>query len=75
MLAMAWPFGYPARFTDTGSEQTRSAQTLLAFSPVPIALLGHITRPRIPKERKGLNAKVSLFETNQQRFRPTGRAK
>jgi hypothetical protein len=55
MLAVPWPFGCPARFTDTGGEQTRSAQTLLAFSPVPVALLGHATRPRNPKERKGPN--------------------
>ena len=75
MLAVPWPFGCSARFTDTGGEQTRFAHTLLAFSPLPIALLGHVTRPRILKERKGLNAKVSLFETNQQRLRPTGRAK
>jgi hypothetical protein len=26
-LAVAWPFGCPARFADTGGEQTRYAQT------------------------------------------------
>ncbi len=46
MLASSWPFGCPARFIDTGGEQTRFAQTLLAFIPVPVALLGHATRPR-----------------------------
>ena len=45
MLAVAWPFGFPARFTDTGVGQTRCAQTLPAFFPVPVALLGHATRP------------------------------
>jgi hypothetical protein len=57
MLAVAWPFGCSARFTDTGGEQTRGAcpescrraQTLLAFSPVPVALLGHATRPGEPR--------------------------
>jgi len=49
MLAMAWPFGYPARFTDTGGGQTRFAQTLPAFSPVSVALLGHVTRPGEPR--------------------------
>ena len=45
MLAVAWPFGCPARFTGTGGGQTRLAQTLPAFSPMPVALLGHATRP------------------------------
>ncbi len=45
MLTVAWPFGCPARFTYTGGGQTRLAQTLPAFSPVPVALLGHATRP------------------------------
>jgi hypothetical protein len=45
MLAVAWPFGCPPRFTDTGGGQTRLAQTLPAFSPVPVARLGHATRP------------------------------
>ncbi|WNM57481.1 hypothetical protein [Candidatus Nitrospira allomarina] len=45
MLTVAWPFGCPARFTDTGGGQTRCAQTLPAFLPVPVALLGHATRP------------------------------
>jgi len=48
MLAVAWPFGCPARFTDTGGGQTRSAQTVPAFSPVSAALLGHATRPGEP---------------------------
>jgi len=38
-----------ARFTDTGGVQTRFAQTLPAFSPVSVALLGHITRPGEPR--------------------------
>ncbi|MGV7229485.1 MAG: hypothetical protein ACQ9IQ_12585 [Nitrospirales bacterium] len=45
MLAVPWPFGCPARFTDTGGVQTRSAQTVLAFSPLPVARLGHAARP------------------------------
>ena len=45
MLAVAWPFGCPARFTGTGGGQTRLAQTLPAFSPMSVALLGHATRP------------------------------
>jgi hypothetical protein len=45
MLAMAWPFGSPARFADTGGAQTRYAQTMRAFLPVSVALLGHTTRP------------------------------
>jgi hypothetical protein len=45
MLAVAYPFGCPARFTDTGGGQTRLAQTLPAFSPVAVSLLGHATRP------------------------------
>jgi len=45
MLAVGWPFGFPARFADTGGAQTRCAQTLRAFSPVSAALLGHTTRP------------------------------
>ena len=69
MLAVAWPFGSPARFTDSfdlaqdrpGGEQTRCAcpesgrraQTLPAFSPVAVARLGQATRPGIPHERKG----------------------
>jgi len=45
MLAVAWPFGFPARFADTGGAQTRCAQALRALSPVSAALLGHTTRP------------------------------
>ena len=45
MLAVPWPFGCPPRFTDTGGGQTRLAQTVPAFYPVPVALLGHATRP------------------------------
>jgi hypothetical protein len=45
MLAVAWPFVFPARFADSGGAQTRYAQTLRAFSPVSAALLGHTTRP------------------------------
>jgi len=45
ILAVAWSFGCPPGFTDTGGGQTRLAQTLPAFSPVPVALLGHATRP------------------------------
>ncbi len=53
MLAVAWPFGFPARFADSGGAQTRGAgpetcrrdQTVPAFSPVHAALLGHAIRP------------------------------
>ena len=45
MLAVAWPFGFPAPFTGPGGGQTRCAHTLPAFFPVPVALLGHATRP------------------------------
>ncbi|MCA9421309.1 MAG: hypothetical protein KC592_09830, partial [Nitrospira sp.] len=38
-------FGCPARFTDTGGGQTRLAQTVPAFFPVPVPRLGHATRP------------------------------
>jgi len=53
MLAVLWPFGFPARFADSGGAQTRGAcpevsrraQTVRAFFPVSAALLGHTTRP------------------------------
>ena len=45
MLAVACPFGCPARFAGSGGAQTRYAQTVRAFSPEPAALLGHATRP------------------------------
>ncbi len=53
MLAVVWPFGFPARFANPGGAQTRGAwpessrraQTVRAFSPVSAALLGHTTRP------------------------------
>ena len=45
MLAVLWPFGFPARFADSGGAQTRYAQTLRAVSPVSAALLDHTTRP------------------------------
>jgi len=63
---VAWPFGCPARFTDPGGAQTRYAQTLLAFSPVSVALLGHATRPKEPDERKARRqqASVSVEEKN-----------
>ena len=44
ILAMLWPFGFPAWFADPGVAQTRKAQTMRAFSPESAALLGHITR-------------------------------
>ena len=44
-LAVVWPFGFPARFADSGVAQTRYAQTMRDFSPVSAALLGHTTRP------------------------------
>jgi len=53
ILAVAWPFGCPARFTDPGGGQTRCAQTLPAFSPVSVALLGHATRPGEPSVEGG----------------------
>ncbi|MDT3778259.1 hypothetical protein PJI16_11895 [Nitrospira sp. MA-1] len=54
ILAMLWPFGFPARFADPGVAQTRKAQTMRAFSPGSAALLGHITRP-------GESAETKLF--------------
>jgi hypothetical protein len=51
MLAVVWPFGFPARFADFGVAQTRYAQTLRAFFPVSAALLGHTTRPRETAEK------------------------
>ncbi|MGB5055801.1 MAG: hypothetical protein WBO24_15540, partial [Nitrospirales bacterium] len=45
ILAMLWPFGFPARFADPGVAQTRKAQTMRKFFPGSAALLGHITRP------------------------------
>ncbi|MCB9776177.1 MAG: hypothetical protein H6750_17875 [Nitrospiraceae bacterium] len=53
MLAVAWPFGSPARVADFGGAQTRGAwpeasqgaQTVRAFFPKSPALLGHTTRP------------------------------
>ncbi len=38
-------FGCLARFTDTGGAHTRGTQTVLAISPVSVALLGHATKP------------------------------
>jgi len=53
MLAEAWPFGFPARFADSGGAQTRCAKTVRAFFPVLAALLGHTTRPgRITENRR-----------------------
>ncbi|MBA3614323.1 MAG: hypothetical protein H0W49_15725 [Nitrospirales bacterium] len=45
MLAVAWPFGFPARFADSGGAQTRYAQTVRALSPESAALLCQATRP------------------------------
>jgi hypothetical protein len=45
MLAVMWPFGFPARFADSGGAQTRCAQTVHAFFPESPALLGHTTMP------------------------------
>jgi hypothetical protein len=45
MLAVVWPFRFPARFADSGGAQTRCAQTVRAFFPESPALLGHTTRP------------------------------
>jgi hypothetical protein len=45
MLAVARPFGCPARFADTGGALTRYAQTVRTFSPVSAARLGLTTRP------------------------------
>jgi hypothetical protein len=58
MVAVLWPFGFPARFADSGVAQTRGAcpersrraQTMRAFSPVSTARLGHTTRPEEPAE-------------------------
>ena len=65
MLAVAWPFGCPPRFTDTGSAQTRFAQTMPASSPVPAALLGHATRPRNLQEKKRLGVKSCIHTFSQ----------
>ena len=46
MLAVAWPFGCPARFANFGGTQSRYAQTTRAFSPKSAARLGLATRPR-----------------------------
>ena len=51
MLTVAWPSGFPPRFTDTGGGQTRCAQTVPAFSPVSVALLGYATRPGEPRRK------------------------
>ena len=50
MLAVAWSFGCPARFADSGGSQTRYAQTMRPFFPESAALLGHATRPGEPRE-------------------------
>jgi hypothetical protein len=70
MLAVAWPFGCPARFTDTGGGQTRLAQTLPAFFPVPVARLGHATRPEDHKgeERPSLGP-AGRRQINMQTYR------
>jgi len=76
MLAVAWPFGSPARFTDSfdlaqdrpGGEQTRCAcpesgrraQTLPAFSPVAVARLGHATRPGEALKSQGRWMRVEM---------------
>ena len=44
MLAVLWPFGFPARFAAPGVAQTHFVQTVPAFSPVSAARLGHTTR-------------------------------
>ena len=54
MLAVAWPFGSPVRFADSGGAQTRCAQTLRAFPLVSAALLGHTTRPEETAETMSL---------------------
>ena len=45
MLAVAWPFGSPARFANPGGAQTLCAQTMRTFSLGLAARLGHTTRP------------------------------
>ena len=59
MLAILWPFGFPVRFADSGVGQTRFAQTLPAFSPVSVALLGHATRPGEPSAGERTNLRCS----------------
>ena len=49
-LAILWPFGFLARFADSGVAQTRYAQTMRALFPVSTALLGHIMMPGEPAE-------------------------
>ncbi len=43
MLAVAWPFGCPARFANSGGAQTRCAQTMRALFPALAARLGQTT--------------------------------
>jgi len=68
MLAVAWSFGCPPRFADSGGGQTRGAwpescrraQTVPAFSPVSAALLGHATRP-------GSKGRLIIVQWNESR--------
>jgi len=66
MLAVAWSFGCPAAFADSGGPQTRQAQTVRPFSPESTALLGQATRPGEIREgvqtnSRGLNkARITI---------------
>jgi hypothetical protein len=43
IAALSWPFGFPARFADSGGAQTRCAHTVRACSPKSAARLGPTT--------------------------------
>ncbi|HBP90870.1 MAG TPA: hypothetical protein DD706_24655 [Nitrospiraceae bacterium] len=70
MLAIMCPFGFPARFADTGVAQTRCAQTMRDFFPVSTALLGHIIRPGEPAETMSPLANSGVYPGPQ--TRPAG---
>ena len=79
MLAVVWPFGFPARFADSGSAQTRCAQPMRAFFPESPALLGPTTRPEETAEtmspllRADQLAALRQGPPNTEGIRPDGR--
>ncbi len=72
ILTVAWPSECPARFTNTGGGQTRLAQTLPTFSPVPVALLGHATRPGEPRGKGESTRNARTRPTNSFRCSTLG---
>jgi len=44
MFALSCPFGFPARFTDSGGCATRFVQTVFSMIPESAALLGNAKR-------------------------------